>query len=312
MKLKLPQDSKFNVVKYGDLSKPRSDLLKYIIENKSKVDFTFEFRYSKDVVPVFITGTELEKELPMVRFPLVVTTNDVSYIVSNLVGAVRSNIENGLIKDKRTDYVDYEVCRNVLVYNTLKDKDLSFLITIASQLATFWIKDVLTKNFRLDIFESNDIEGAIFYYFLVNFIPDITTDGIKQKFLNNLSIAYNNNINSVNIIVDKLKTLDKSTATLEQYIHLVASTETMKAIELVNISTLLGNKWFSGSNGSQFDIFSSLDNVHTLMAIMYHSLNTVTGTKTALGRFLKDNKRMLKIDSFLSGIENLIKDVTIR
>ena len=95
MKVKLPQEATFNKVKYGDLSKVRGQLLKYIIENKARGEFSYEFRYDKENIPVFITGKELEKELSIVRFPLVIRSNDVNYIVSNVVGSVKSVIETG-------------------------------------------------------------------------------------------------------------------------------------------------------------------------------------------------------------------------
>ena len=44
MKVKLPQEATFNKVKYGDLSKVRGQLLKYIIENKARGEFSYEFR----------------------------------------------------------------------------------------------------------------------------------------------------------------------------------------------------------------------------------------------------------------------------
>lgn len=311
MKVKLPQEATFNKVKYGDLSKVRGQLLKYIIENKARGEFSYEFRYDKENIPVFITGKELEKELSIVRFPLVIRSNDVNYIVSNVVGSVKSVIETGLLKDRRTDYVEYEACRNVLVYNTLIEKDLSYIITIASQLATLWIKDTLTKNYRLDVFESNDIEGALFYYFLVNFIPDITEDMLTQKFLNNLSVAYSGNIGNTESIISKLSKLDRGLS-LSETINAISTTKTMKEIENINIYSILNNKWYSGSDGSQYDIFASMDNLHTMIAIMYHALVTITGNKTPLGRFLKDHKRMLKSDNFISGVKNLMEDAMIR
>lgn len=306
----LPEDTGLGISLLPKNSNIKSDYLKHIINNKSKYDMGYEFRYDKNNIPVFITGREEEKELPLIRFPIVVSTNNINYIVSNLMGTTKSDLSNSLLASKRTDYVDFETVRNMLMYYSLADKDVSYLVSMTAQLATSILTKIVTQHLRLDTFASIDLEGAIFYYLLSRY-GEFNNESIKTKMLNLLSLGYRNNVNAVDICIRNLSNLDKG-ASISEFINANAGdNNTLKNIDTKSILSMISNIWFSGSENSAIQMYMAIEDFHTMTAILYHTLVTSTGKKTTLNRMLMDAKRSLRIDNFLSDIAGKIKDNTI-
>lgn len=307
---RLPENTGLGISLLPKNSNIKSDYLKHIISNKAKYDFSYEFRYNKEIIPVFITGREEEKELPLVRFPIVVTTNDVNYIVSNLMGTTKSDLSNSLLSSKKTDFVDFEVVRNMLMFYSLADKEVSYLVSMTAQLATSLITKIVSQHLRLDTFSTVDLEGAVFYYFL-NRYGEFNNESIKTKMLNLLSIGYRNNVNAVDICIRNLSNLDKDSS-ISDYINANAGDDnTLKHIDTKSILSMLSNIWFSGSENSAIQMYMAIEDFHTMTAILYHALTTPTGKKTTVNRILMDAKRSLRIDNFISDVSGKIKDSTI-
>lgn len=306
---KLPENTGIGKSLLPKNSNIKEEYIKYILANKSTLQFSYEFNYDKNNIPVFIIGKDIEKELPLVRFPIVVTTNNVNYIVTNLVGGVKSDVSRSLIDSKRTDYVDFEAVRNILIYQTIAEKDTSYLVTLTAQLATAVITKIVSQHLRLDTFNTIDLEGAVFYYLLTRY-GTFSDDSIKTKMLNMLSIGYRNNSNAVNIIIDKLSKVDKD-SNLSTFINTVANSATLAQIDNSAILAMISNIWFSGSENSSMHLYMAIEDFHTMTSILYHSINTPTGKKTLLAKIINDNKRSLRIDQFNSTIDGLIKDNTM-
>lgn len=307
---RLPENTGLGISLLPKNSNIKSDYLKHIISNKAKYDFSYEFRYDKENIPVFITGRDEEKELPLVRFPIVVTTNDVNYIVSNLIGTEKSDLTNSLLASKKTDFVDFETVRNMLVFYSLAGKEVSYLVSMTAQLATSLITKIVSQHLRLDTFSTVDLEGAVFYYFL-NRYGEFNNESIKTKMLNLLSIGYRNNVNAVDICIRNLSNLDKDSS-ISDYINANAGDDnTLKHIDTKSILSMLSNIWFSGSENSAVQMYMAIEDFHTMTAILYHALTTPTGKKTTANRILMDAKRSLRIDNFISDISGKIKDSTI-
>ena len=307
---RLPENTGLGISLLPKNSNIKSDYLKHIITNKSKYDMGYEFRYDKNNIPVFITGREEEKELPLVRFPIVINTNDINYIVSNLMGTTKSDLSNSLLSSKKTDYVDFETVRNMLMYYSLSNKDVSYLVSMTAQLATSVLTKIISQHLRLDTFASVDLEGAVFYYLLSRY-GEFNNESIKTKMLNLLSIGYRNNINAVDICIRNLSNLDKESS-ISDFINANAGdNNTLKNIDTKSILSMISNLWFSGSENSAIQMYMAIEDFHTMTAILYHSLNTPTGKKTTLNRMLMDAKRSLRIDNFLSDVSGKIKDNTI-
>jgi hypothetical protein len=306
----LPEDTGLGISLLPKNSNIKNDYLKHIISNKSKYDLGYEFRYNRDIIPVFIVGREEEKELPLIRFPIVVTTNDVNYIVSNLMGTTKSDLSNSLLSSKKTDFVDFETTRNMLMYYSLAEKDVSYLVSMTAQLATSVLTKVISQHLRLDTFSTIDLEGAVFYYFL-NRYGEFNNESIKTKMLNLLSIGYRNNVNAVDICIRNLSNLDKDSS-ISDFINANAGdNNTLRNIDTKAILSMLSNLWFSGSENSAIQMYMAIENFHTMAAILHHTLVTPTGKKTTLNKMLMDAKRSLRIDNFLSDISGKIKDSTI-
>lgn len=309
-KNRLPENTGIGISLLPKGSNIKADYLKHIINNKSKYDLGYEFRYDKDNIPVFIVGREEEKELPLIRFPIVVTTNDVNYIVSNLMGTTKSDLSRSLLDSKKTDFVDFETVRNMLMYYSLAEKDVSYLVSMTAQLATMLVTKVVSQHLRLDTFSTVDLEGAVFYYFL-NRYGEFNNESIKTKMLNLLSIGYRNNTNAVDICIRNLSNIDKDSA-ISDFINANAGdNNTLKNIDTKSILSMLSNVWFSGSENSAMQMYMAIEDFHTMTAILYHTLTTPTGKKTTLNRILTDAKRSLRIDNFLSDVSGKIKDCTI-
>lgn len=309
-KNRLPENTGIGISLLPKGSNIKADYLKHIINNKSKYDLGYEFRYDKDNIPVFIVGREEEKELPLIRFPIVVTTNDVNYIVSNLMGTTKSDLSRSLLDSKKTDFVDFETVRNMLMYYSLAEKDVSYLVSMTAQLATMLITKVVSQHLRLDTFSTVDLEGAVFYYFL-NRYGEFNNESIKTKMLNLLSIGYRNNTNAVDICIRNLSNIDKDSS-ISDFINANAGdNNTLKNIDTKSILSMLSNVWFSGSENSAMQMYMAIEDFHTMTAILYHTLTTPTGKKTTLNRILTDAKRSLRIDNFLSDVSGKIKDCTI-
>ena len=309
-KNRLPENTGIGISLLPKGSNIKADYLKHIINNKSKYDLGYEFRYDKDNIPVFIVGREEEKELPLIRFPIVVTTNDVNYIVSNLMGTTKSDLSRSLLDSKKTDFVDFETVRNMLMYYSLAEKDVSYLVSMTAQLATMLVTKVVSQHLRLDTFSTVDLEGAVFYYFL-NRYGEYNNESIKTKMLNLLSIGYRNNTNAVDICIRNLSNIDKDSS-ISDFINANAGdNNTLKNIDTKSILSMLSNVWFSGSENSAMQMYMAIEDFHTMTAILYHTLTTPTGKKTTLNRILTDAKRSLRIDNFLSDVSGKIKDCTI-
>lgn len=311
-KKKLPEYTNMGLTltpKNGDV---RGVLTKYIISTKGKKDLSYEFRYNKNIVPIFLVGGDDEKELPLVKFPLVITTNDVNYIVSNLSGTIKTDLTNSLIASKRNDYVDFEVLRNNLIYMTLSEKDTSYLSAITAQIATSFITKVITQHLRLDVFDSIDLEGAVFYYLINKYTnTDINNESIKTKMINMLSLGYKSKPELAEVVITRLANIDKD-ASIDKFINAVSTTSTtLQTVDGAAILSMLSNLWFSGSENSTAQMYIGIENFHTMASIIYHTLNTPTGKKSTLFRMLNDSKRSLRIDHFNSSINEIIKDVTI-
>ena len=311
-KKKLPEYTNMSLTLMPRNSDVKGLLTRFIVSTKGKRDLSYEYRYNKSIVPIFLVGKEDEKELPLVKFPLVINTNDVNYIVSNLSGTIKAEVADNLRASKRNDYVDFETLRNNLVYMSLADKDTSYLAAITAQIATSFLSKVLTQHLRLDVFDSIDLEGAIFYYLINRYTDDvISNESIKTKMINMLSLGYKSKPELAESVISKLSTIDKD-ANIEVYINNVSdSSNSLKAIDGAAILSMLSNLWFSGSENSTAQMYIGVENFHTMASIIYHTLNTPTGKKSTLFRMINDSKRSLRVDHFNSSINEIIKDLTI-
>lgn len=311
LRTKLPSETSLGLSLLPKSSNVTKDLAEYIIKNRGNGYFSYEFNYDKGSIPVFITGTEDEKSLPFVRFPLVIRTNDINYIVSNITGSVKSEVGTSIIKNKRNDHVDFEVVRNLTIYQTLADNDLNNLMSMTAQLATVWLVRILRNHLRLNTFDETDVEGAIFNYFIKSYITDIKEDSIRVKMMNLLSLAYKNNLSNTDSVLNKLSTVTANSDIATYINNACPDNAILSKIDTKTILSLISNNWYSGSDNSNIQIFMATENFHTMCGILYHASYTATGKKTLLGRMLLDTKKLTRLDQFIDSVNSLIKDNTI-
>ncbi len=306
---KLPEETGLGVALLPKNTNVRTEYINFIIANKNTFDYGYEFNYDKDNKPIFITGRENEKGLPLLRFPIVVKTNNVNYIISNLTGTVKAEASRSLLDNKRNDYVDFETTRNLLLFHTLSNKDISYLATLTAQIATTVITKIVSQNLRLDTFNTIDLEGAVFYYFATTY-GAFTDDAIKTKMLNLLSLGYRNNPSSVKYAIDNLSTVEKGSS-LAAFIRANGSSASLTSIEDKAILAMLSNMWFSGSENSSSQVFMGVEDLHTMASMIYHTLTTATGKKSLLFRIINDAKKNLRVDQFISSVDGLKREYTI-
>lgn len=311
IRTKLPEETTLGRSLLPKNSDNTKDILEFIITNKSKPYFTYEYKYNNSNIPVFITGVNTENALPFIKFPVVLRTNNINYIVSNITGSTKSDLTNSIMKSKRNDNVDFEVVRNITIFQTLEDKDMNSLMSITAQLATIWITRTLRNQLRLDLYSEGDVEGAVFNYFIKCYLPEIKTETVKIKMMNFLSLHYKNNNGNCDRVLELLKEVPANT-TMQEYIRAACPDHPiLSKIEDKAILAMIGNNWFSGVDNSNIQVFLSIENFHTMCGILYHSANTVSGSKSILGRLLKDNKRISKLDQFIDTVSGLMKDNSI-
>lgn len=307
-RVKLPEET--NVALSMPLSmSDRSDLLTFIITNRSKKDLGYEFKYSKTANPVFLTGKEEGVNLPVFRYPVVSITNGITYIISNLSGTLKQDLADSLLKSKRTDYVDFETLRNMLVYYTVSAKDIDSIATYTAQLATMWIVKTLKNQLRLDIFSETELEGAVFNYFIRSYIAIINKDTLVTKMTNLLSGAYRGSIAKAGEMIDKL---DSVPLDIGQYINAICTDhKILSTIETKNILSIISTHWYSGADASSLQVFMAIENLHTMTSIIMHAIETPTGKSTVLGRMIQDNRKMTKIEQLVASINAIRKEHTM-
>ena len=309
MRIKTPEETS-----YGGIILPKTDIKKpildYIIRNKNSIDFSYEFLYGKNTKPVFLIGSEAEEKIPLLRIPVVVSTNGIDYVVSNMTGSLRAEIvDNSIMKSKRSDYVDFEVVRNMMIYYTLSNQDIENIATISAQIATLWITKNIKNFLRVDTSVEFDIEGALFIYFLRQYLSNPTNDEIKTKMSSYLSINWRNASEYIDGVLEKLK---DTPLDMGAYIRaLVDSHPTVSKIDTTTINSFISTQWYSGSDSSNIQIYIATENLHTMCAIIYHAMETSTGKKTTLSRTINDYKRSLRTDDLIYALKQMIKNKTV-
>ena len=302
-RIKLPEETSYAIITMpkGDIKKR---MIEYIIRSRASKELGFEFIYGKTVKPVFIVDGE--GDIPLVRFPIVVETNNVSYVVSNLVGSLKSEfIDDSILKAKRSDYVDFETMRNVLVYNTLAKQDMDSIATYTAQLATMWISKTIKNHMRLDVNVSSDVEGALFIYFIRQYISGVTNAEIKTK-MNNFLTGKWRVANEV--IDDVLARLDTANLDMGEYVRIIANDHPATSkMDTSLINSFISSNWYSGADSSNIQIFIATENLHTMASIFYHCMETPTGKKSVLGRLLIDHKRISRLDDLIDGLKQTYK-----
>lgn len=308
-RIKLPEETS-----YATITMPKGDIKKtlteYIIKNRYSSNLGFEFSYSKNINPVFITGKDKEENIPLVKFPVVVTTNNISYIVSNLLGSMKAEITNdSIFESKRSDYVDFETMRNMLVYYTLSNQDIDMVASYTAQIATIWLSKTIKNYLRLDHNTEADVEIALFIYFIRQFTLNTSNEQIKQKVNNFLSTKWKSANEMIDINIARLDSVDLDMGT---YIRTIANDHPATAkLETSTINSFISNNWYSGADSSNIQIFIATENLHTMASIIYHASETATGKKSLLGRLLSDYKRSIKIEDLIHILKQMIKDRTI-
>lgn len=308
-RIKIPEETSYAIITMpkGDI---RKMLIDYIIKNRYSSNLGFEFRYNKNINPVFLTGIEKEENIPLVKFPLVVTTNNVNYIVSNVLGSLKSEIVNeSLLESKRSENVDFETMRNLLVYYTLSNQDIDMVATYTAQIATMWISKTIKNYLRLDPNTESDVEIALFVYFIRQYILDVSKEQLKQKINTFLGAKWRAANDMIDIVLNRLDGIELD---MGAYIRTIANDHPATAkIETSTINSFIGNNWFSGSDNSNIQIYIATENLHTMTAIIYHAAWTNTGKKTLLGKLINDYKRSIKIDELLHILKQMLKDRTL-
>lgn len=303
VRIKLPEETSYAIITMpkGDIKKR---MVEYIIRSKASKEMGFEFIYGKTVKPVFIIDNEVD--IPLVRFPIVVETNNISYVVSSLVGSLKNEIiDDSVLKSKRSDYVDFETMRNVLIYNTLAKQDMDALATYTAQLATIWISKTIKNHMRLDVNVSSDVEGALFIYFLRQYIAGVTDAEIKTKINNFLTGKWRV---ANDIIDDVLAKLDTANLDMGEYIRIIANDHPATSkLDTSLINSFISSNWYSGADSSNIQIFIATENLHTMASIFYHCMETPTGKKSLLGRLLLDHKRISRLDDLIDGLKQIYK-----
>ena len=303
VRIKLPEETSYAIITMpkGDIKKR---MVEYIIRSKTSKEMGFEFIYGKTVKPVFIIDNEVD--IPLVRFPIVVETNNISYVVSSLVGSLKNEIiDDSVLKSKRSDYVDFETMRNVLIYNTLAKQDMDALATYTAQLATIWISKTIKNHMRLDVNVSSDVEGALFIYFLRQYIAGVTDAEIKTKINNFLTGKWRV---ANDIIDDVLAKLDTANLDMGEYIRIIANDHPATSkLDTSLINSFISSNWYSGADSSNIQIFIATENLHTMASIFYHCMETPTGKKSLLGRLLLDHKRISRLDDLIDGLKQIYK-----
>lgn len=308
--LLIPEDTEI-----GKALIPKGNIKLQIAEQliKSNEDRSYEFRFKDPkVVPIFIRGLDSEKDIPLIKFPLVIKTANTTRVVSNIVGAVKQEVGRGLIESKRTDYVDFEVVRTILTCYTVAGLSIPVsLRNTTSLLATKWFTTQLISSLRLDTLTASDLEIAVSIYFYKKYSEVKLKDTI---ILDRLSASTGGPTNRpYSYLNDKLSLANElnDNATLSQYINKICSEhKILSRIDDKAILAVVVPTWYSGSDSSNVQILLGLENLHTMTAIMYHSYTTATGKKTALGRLLQSmNKAYSNSAEMLSGyVKDILKD----
>lgn len=307
IRIKLPEETSV-AMSIPISTSDKTALLSYIIKNKSNIDLGYEFRYSKKTSPVFITGNETEP-LPVFRYPIVLNTNNVDYITSNLAGSLKQDLTDSLMKSKRTDYVDFETLRNMLVSYTVENKDIDNIATYTAQLATMWITKTLKNQFRLDPVTELELEGAVFNYFIRSYISVLKKDTIVTKMTNLLSHNYRGSIALASGIVDRLDNVELD---IGAYIRTICSEhKLLSTIETKVILAAISRHWYSGTDTSNMQIFMAVENLHTMTAILVHAIESPTGKTSILGRMIQDSKKMNKTEQLVAAIQAIRKEHTV-
>ena len=307
-RIKLPEETS-----YAKLTMPKGDvkkqMLEYIIKNKSNTNLGYEFTYNSKVNPVFLIGRENEENIGLVKYPVVIDFNGVSFIVSNLLGSMKAElVDNSIIKSKRSDYVDFETMRNLLVYSTLTNQDIDMIATYTTQIATVWFSKTVKNYLRLDPNTEADVEAALFIYFTRQFIGDIDSNTIVTKMNNFLGAKWKNANDNIQTTLTRLEGIELD---LGAYIRTVANEHPATSkIETVTVNSFIANNWYSGSDASNIQIYIGTENIHTMASIVYHAAESVMGRKTILGRLLMDYKKIIRIDDLVSLLKQKLKDVT--
>lgn len=306
IRVKIPEETS-----YARLTMPKGDvkkqIIEYIIKNRNNTNLGFEFTYNNKISPVYLIGKESEENIPLVKYPMVLEFNGMSYVVSNLMGSIKSELTDGsLIKSKRSDYVDFETMRNVLVYSTLANQDIDMIASYTAQIATIWVTKTIKNYLRLDPNTESDVEAALFIYFIRRYIADVSNDSILKMMNNYLNAKWKTAYDTINVVLTRLEGIELD---MGAYIRTIANEHpaTVK-LETVTINSFISNNWYSGSDSSNIQIYIATENIHTMASIFYHAEQTPMGKKTILGRLLNDYKKSMRIDDLIGLLKQKLKE----
>jgi len=283
----------------------RQAIIKYILEGKNRERLTYGVSYDDGVVPIFIIGVD-KTDIPALPYPYVIESNNTKYIVSNLVGMIKSTmIDDSLIASRKSDAVYFELMRSILTFKTLTDETPSVLVTITAQVLTIWIREELKRKYKLDVIDTADVEGAVFYYLLKQFDPDMDMSTVKTKMSNYLSGAYRGSGSNIDRVIDRLKDVEGNIST---YISALSDSVTLQNLDMRAILSSVDSGWYSGGMSSNLQIYAMIEDFHTAAAIIYHTLNTPTGKKTKLAGLLDNQKRIVKIDQLENIFDKMMNE----
>lgn len=306
MNLPRPEDLSINKASSPITTDIKRNYLTYLITNSGT--YSYDIKYDSKNIPVFIVGNEKEKELAVVPYPFVLTTNGMNYIISNARGIVRADISNSLYASKKSDTVDFEVVRNMMLFMSTAGKDFSGISSIVAQLATIWVKHHMILKLRISGMEAVTLEALLYTFFIRHYSQDeLSRDELRTKLSVYLSILYRNNFDLIDSILDKIYALPVDSM-IPDYIDATFEKGFLTKIDMKPIYAMLTGTWYTGTGYDFQNIVAAVTDVHTMTAILYHAITTKVGRDTSLGRLLKDNTKFSKLDVFRSDIDNKLSD----
>lgn len=309
----LPEKTSIGTLSFKDIEKTKKEIMEYIIRFKDKLNLSYEYRYENKYVPIYITGRNSDEEnLPIFKHPIVIMSNNVTYIVTNLRGIVYSDrVENTISDVKRNQLsVDIEIIRNVLLYSTLNNNSVnSSLVSMVGKPFALWVKSLLTNSFRLDPREMYTVEGVLYHYFISSNIPNVGIDKIKDKMVRYLSPIYRDR-QFLDFVVDGLNNTPVNVHDLVDNLKVKVESGKLNNLSANILLPLVADSWNISDIGNELCVMS-LESSETFIALVKESTTRLVSGKTKISKILEDNKRNYEKDNIDKVVEDILNNVTL-
>jgi len=295
------------------VTKIREQLVRYLSINNI---LSYEYVSTSDVKLAFITGYNAdEKEIAILDHPMVVTNvYNITYVVVDVrkyISSVDEKPENlgDVAKDKNS--LEFLALRAGLIRD-FASEDLSLhrgiYKNISSALASI-VTTAVNNIVILDPVEKANVEIAITYYANAMTVPeDDLKDMLSSIKARTAKSSYS--LKMTNKMVDNtIKQLPEDIVNVESLITCIKAVLSEGKRELINVDVLvnmLANSWYGPGNGET--VIMSLENIPTLMALVYVNISNKSYKRTQVATILDKNKRMVGLNVIEKHLDNYIKD----